>query len=160
MIHRKLGNSGLQVPPLALGTNVFSWTVDEATAFTLLDAAVDAGLTFFDTADIYSNWAPGNQGGESETIIGNWLTRGGKRKGVILATKVGMEMAQGERGRYILSAAEASLRRLQTCGDQGWHRMSRFIVERALQAGESVLRPSGSGRKLNFALKHEPSDSN
>ena len=117
MVLRKLGNSGLQVPPLALGTNVFSWTVDEPTAFKLLDAAVASGLTFLDTADVYSRWVPGNKGGESETIIGNWLRRSGKRKSVTIATKVGMEMGPGRKGlskNYILRAAEDSLHRLQT----------------------------------------------
>ena len=105
------------MPPLTLGTNVFSWTVDESTAFTLLDAAVASGLTFLDTADVYSRWVPGNQGGESETIIGNWLRRSGKRNRVIIATKVGMEMGPGKKGLskdYILRAAEDSLGRLQT----------------------------------------------
>ena len=114
---RKLGNSGLEIPPLALGTNVFSWTVDEPGAFKLLDAAVASGLNFLDTADVYSRWVPGNQGGESETMIGNWLKKTGKRKNVMIATKVGMEMGPGKKGlskAYILGAAEDSLRRLQT----------------------------------------------
>ena len=117
MILRKLGSSALEVPPLALGTNVFSWTVDEPTAFNLLDAAVASGLTFLDTADVYSRWVPGNKGGESETIIGNWLRRSGQRKNIILATKVGMEMGPEKKGlskSYILRAAGDSLRRLQT----------------------------------------------
>jgi len=117
MTLRKLGNSGLKISPLSLGTNVFSWTVDEPTAFKLLDAAVANGLNFVDTADMYSRWAPGNQGGESETIIGNWLKRSGKRKSVVVATKVGMEMGPGKKGlsrAYILRSAEDSLRRLQT----------------------------------------------
>jgi len=117
MILRKLGNSGIAVAPLCLGTNVFGWTVDESTAFQLLDAAVASGLNFVDTADVYSTWVPGNHGGESETIIGNWLKRSGKRKSVIIATKVGLQMELGKKGlskAYILSAAEESLRRLQT----------------------------------------------
>ncbi len=114
---RKLGNSGLEVPPLILGTNVFGWTVTEPDAFRLLDAAEGAGLNTLDTADVYSKWVPGNHGGESETIIGNWLKRSGKRKSVIVATKVGMEMGPGKKGlskAYIRSAVEDSLRRLQT----------------------------------------------
>jgi aryl-alcohol dehydrogenase-like predicted oxidoreductase len=114
---RKLGNSGLDVPPLILGGNVFAWTVDEPLAFKLLDAALAAGLNSIDTADVYSKWVPGNHGGESETILGNWLKRSGKRKSVIIATKVGMEMGPGKKGlskAYILRAAEDSLRRLQT----------------------------------------------
>ena len=98
MTLRPLGNSGIQVAPLALGTNVFGWTVDERTAFQLLDAFVASGLNLLDTADIYSKWAPGNQGGESEAMIGNWLKRSGKRKSVIIATKVGMEMGPGKKG--------------------------------------------------------------
>jgi aryl-alcohol dehydrogenase-like predicted oxidoreductase len=117
MIKRALGRSGLQVPPLTFGGNVFGWTVDEAGAYSLLDAMVDAGLNFIDTADVYSRWAPGNQGGESETLIGKWLKRSGKRDRVMIATKVGMEMgpdAVGLSPAYIRRALEASLARLQT----------------------------------------------
>src|ERR1700722_16197605 len=113
---RKLGNSGLDVSTLMLGTNVFGWTIEEPLAFKILDAFVDAGLNFIDTADIYSTWVPGHTGGESETIIGNWLKRSGKRSKIILATKVGMQMPAGKglKKDYILHAAEDSLRRLQT----------------------------------------------
>lgn len=114
---RKIGNSGLEVVPLAFGGNVFGWTVDEAMSFKLLDGFVAAGCNFIDTADVYSRWAPGNQGGESETILGRWFKRTGKRSQVILATKVGMEMGPGKKGLardYILQAVEDSLRRLQT----------------------------------------------
>src|SRR5215813_7876320 len=117
MKKRKLGNSGLEVSPLCFGCNVFGWTVDEPTAFTLLDALVSSGLNFIDTADIYSRWAPGNTGGESETVIGNWLKRSGARDKVVIATKVGMEMAPDRNGLskpYILRSAEDSLRRLRT----------------------------------------------
>src|SRR6516162_3919207 len=117
MNKRKLGNSGLEVAPLAFGGNVFGWTVDEPTAFRLLDAFVDAGFNLIDTADMYSKWVPGNKGGESETIIGHWLKRSGKRNEVVIATKVGSEMAPGSKGlskAYILRAVEDSLRRLQT----------------------------------------------
>jgi aryl-alcohol dehydrogenase-like predicted oxidoreductase len=96
---------------------VFGWTADEATSFRLLDAFVAAGFNLIDTADIYSRWAPGHQGGESETVLGNWLKRSGKRGQVVIATKVGMEMGPGEKGlsrAYILQAVERSLRRLQT----------------------------------------------
>ncbi len=114
---RQLGISGLEVSPLAFGGNVFGWTVDESTSFKLLDAFVATGFNFIDTADVYSKWAPGNKGGESETILGNWLKSRGNRQKVIIATKVGMEMGPGQRGlskAYILRAAEASLKRLQT----------------------------------------------
>jgi len=114
---RKLGNSGLEVYPLAFGGNVFGWTVDETMSFRLLDGFVAAGFNLIDTADSYSKWAPGNKGGESETIIGNWFKRSGNRKKVIIATKVGSELGPDQKGlskAYILRAAEDSLRRLQT----------------------------------------------
>ncbi|MGB0125505.1 MAG: aldo/keto reductase [Silvibacterium sp.] len=114
---KKLGHSGLQVAPLMLGGNVFGWTIDAATSFTILDAFVDRGFNFIDTADVYSRWKPGNHGGESESILGQWFARSGKRDKVILATKVGNDMGDGKKGlarNYILKAAEDSLRRLQT----------------------------------------------
>ena len=117
MNRRELGRSGLQVSPLCLGGNVFGWTVDEATSFSLLDAWVDAGMNFVDTADMYSRWVPGHAGGESETIIGRWLRRSGMRDKIVLATKVGKDMGDGKVGlapAYIRSAVEASLKRLQT----------------------------------------------
>jgi aryl-alcohol dehydrogenase-like predicted oxidoreductase len=117
MDRRKLGNSGIEVAPLAFGGNVFGWTVDEPTGFKILDAFVAAGLNLIDTADVYSKWVSGNKGGESETLIGRWLKRGGKRKKVVVATKVGSEMGPKKKGlskAYILRAAEDSLRRLQT----------------------------------------------
>ncbi len=86
---RAVGTSGLEVAPIALGGNVFDWTADEAASFAVLDAFVDAGGTMIDTADVYSAWAPGHQGGESEALIGRWLKRSGKRDKVIIATKVG-----------------------------------------------------------------------
>ncbi len=117
MNKRSLGRSGLQVSPLAFGGNVFGWTVDEATSFSLLDAWVDAGFNFIDTADVYSSWVPGHSGGESEAILGKWLKRSGKRDQVVLATKVGMDMGESRKGlapAYIRRAVEDSLRRLQT----------------------------------------------
>ncbi len=117
MDERRLGNSDLSVSPLCLGGNVFGWTADEDTSFEILDAFVDAGFNFIDTADAYSRWVPGNRGGESETILGAWFQRSGNRKRVILATKVGSEMPGAGKGvsrKYILSAVEDSLRRLQT----------------------------------------------
>jgi aryl-alcohol dehydrogenase-like predicted oxidoreductase len=114
---RKLGHSGLEVSPLMLGGNVFGWTIDQPTSFQILDAFVDAGLNFIDTADIYSTWVPGHTGGESETIIGNWLKQSGKRSKIVLATKVGMLMGSGKKGLrkdYILEEVEDSLRRLET----------------------------------------------
>lgn len=117
MNKRKLGNSGLEIAPWVLGGNVFGWTADEATSFRLLDAFVDAGLNLVDTADVYSKWVPGHQGGESETVIGNWLAKSGKRDKVLIATKVGVEMGPGETGlsrAYIMKEVERSLTRLQT----------------------------------------------
>ncbi len=114
---RQLGRSALQVSPLCLGGNVFGWTIDEATSFSLLDAWVDAGFNFIDTADVYSIWAPGHTGGESETVIGKWLKKSGKRGQVVIATKVGKPMGPGKVGlkpAYIAQAVEDSLRRLQT----------------------------------------------
>lgn len=114
---RSLGRSGLQVSPLCFGGNVFGWTADEATSFALLDAWVDAGFNFIDTADVYSRWAPGHTGGESESVIGRWLKRSGKRHQIVLATKVGKDMGDGKlglRAAYIRQAVEASLQRLQT----------------------------------------------
>jgi aryl-alcohol dehydrogenase-like predicted oxidoreductase len=116
MEKRQLGQSSLQVPSLCVGGNVFGWTVDEPTSFTLLDTCVDAGLTFIDTADVYSKWVPGNAGGESETIIGKWMKARGNRDGLVIATKVGQEMPYGKglTKTHIRSAVEASLKRLQT----------------------------------------------
>src|SRR5947207_3042803 len=113
---RKLGSSGLNVGPLALGGNVFGWTADEPTSFKLLDAFVAAGFNLIDTADVYSRWFSGHAGGESETILGMWLKKTGNRGRVVVATKVGMEMGPGEKGlsrAYVLKAAERSLNRLQ-----------------------------------------------
>ncbi|MEO8887502.1 MAG: aldo/keto reductase [Mucilaginibacter sp.] len=117
MEKREIGKSGIRVVPFAFGGNVFGWTIDQATSFNILDAFVDKGLDFIDTADVYSKWVPGNTGGESETIIGNWLKKSGNRYKVILATKVGKPMADDKKGlskKYINEAVEASLKRLQT----------------------------------------------
>jgi aryl-alcohol dehydrogenase-like predicted oxidoreductase len=117
MQYRTLGRSALKVSPLCLGGNVFGWTADEKTSFWLLDAWLDAGFNFIDTADVYSRWAPGHSGGESETVIGKWLKQGGRRDKVVIATKVGLDMGNGKIGlkpAYIRQAAEDSLRRLQT----------------------------------------------
>jgi aryl-alcohol dehydrogenase-like predicted oxidoreductase len=112
---RRLGNSGLQIAPLMLGGNVLGWTADEATSFKLLDRFVAAGLDAIDTADVYSSWVAGHKGGESETVIGNWLKARGGRDKVVIATKVGWDQKQGGLARdRIMAKAEASLRRLQT----------------------------------------------
>jgi aryl-alcohol dehydrogenase-like predicted oxidoreductase len=117
MEKRRLGQSSLEVPPITFGCNVFGWTADEKTSFALLDAWLDAGFNFLDTADVYSRWHPGNIGGESETTIGKWLKARGNRDKVVLATKLGMEMGPDKKGlsrAYIQTAVEDSLRRLQT----------------------------------------------
>ena len=117
MQKRPLGPSGLDIAPLVFGGNVFGWTADEATSFALLDAFVDAGFNAIDTADAYSRWVPGHEGGESETIIGRWLKARGRRDEVAILTKVGSDMGQGHNDLspgWIERAVEASLRRLQT----------------------------------------------
>ncbi len=117
MNKRELGRSGILVPSLTFGGNVFGWTIDEAASFSILDALLEHQLNFIDTADVYSAWVTGNHGGESETIIGNWLKKSGKRQQIILATKVGKPMGEDKKGlsaRYIRRAVEDSLRRLQT----------------------------------------------
>jgi len=117
MMKRSLGHSGLEVAPIIFGGNVFGWTVNEGNSFALLDAFVDAGFNGIDTADTYSRWVPGNSGGESETIIGNWMKTRGTREQVIIATKLGGEMGPGKKGlskKYIFEAVESSLQRLQT----------------------------------------------
>ena len=117
MEKRRLGRSSLEVAPLAFGGNVFGWTADESTSFALLNAFTEAGFNLIDTADVYSNWVPGHKGGESETIIGNWLKKHGGRDKVIIATKVGGEMSPGVKGlskTHILKSVDESLQRLQT----------------------------------------------
>lgn len=117
MEKRKLGATGMLVSPLCFGGNVFGWTIDEQQSHKLLDAVTDWGINFIDTADVYSTWAHGGEGGQSETIIGNWLKKSGKRDSVIIATKVGKDMGNGKKGlskAYITQAVEASLTRLQT----------------------------------------------
>ncbi len=116
MTLRPLGTTGLDIAPLVFGGNVFGWTVDEKTSFALLDAFVDAGLNAIDTADVYSAWAPGNVGGESETIIGKWLKANpAKRDKVLILTKVGSALGKPEKdlsAPWIASSVEGSLRRL------------------------------------------------
>jgi aryl-alcohol dehydrogenase-like predicted oxidoreductase len=114
---RRLGRTDIQVSPLCFGGNVFGWTADEATSFKLLDRFADAGLNFIDTADGYSRWIPGHQGGESETIIGKWLKARGHRNRMVIATKVGADMGPDRKGlsaKWIAKAVEESLSRLQT----------------------------------------------
>lgn len=114
---RKLGNSTLLVSPLTFGGNIFGWTLNEHESFKILDGFIESGFNFIDTADTYSSWVAGNKGGESESIIGNWLTKNGRRADVVIATKVGGGMGGNKKGlstKYIKDAAEASLKRLGT----------------------------------------------
>lgn len=117
MERRKIGRSALETGTIVFGGNVLGWTVDQAQGFRILDAFVDAGFNAIDTADTYSRWVPGNKGGESETIIGNWLKQGGgRRERVLIFTKLGAEMGPDKKGlsrRYIKAEVEESLRRLQ-----------------------------------------------
>lgn len=113
MQQRELGQSGIVITPLMLGTNVMGWNADEATSFAVLDAFVDLGGNAIDTADVYSAWVPGHTGGESETVIGNWLKQSGKRNKVVIATKVGMWPKRlGIKRENILAACDESLQRL------------------------------------------------
>lgn len=117
MEYRQLGNTDLQLPPVALGGNVFGWTLNEKESWNILDAGLDHGFNFIDTANTYSHWVPGNKGGESETIIGKWLKRKGGRDKVMIATKVGGDLGNGQKGLsrdYIMEEVENSLRRLKT----------------------------------------------
>jgi aryl-alcohol dehydrogenase-like predicted oxidoreductase len=114
---RRLGRTDLSIAPMVLGGNVFGWTADKAASFAVLDRFAAHGLAAIDTADAYSSWVPGNKGGESETIIGEWMKARGNRSRIIVVTKVGSPMGEGKEGlsaRYIEEAVEASLRRLQT----------------------------------------------
>lgn len=117
MEKRAIGRSDLSVAPLGLGGNVFGWSADEKASFAVLDAFVGGGFNLIDTADVYSAWVPGNQGGESEAIIGKWMKARGNRAEIVITTKVGSEMGPGKKGlsrAYIVQAVEDSLKRLQT----------------------------------------------
>ena len=144
---RRLGRSDLEIAPLVFGANVFGWTVDQAAAFRLLDRFIDSGLNAIDTADVYSRWAPGNKGGESETMIGNWLKGSPSRRAqVVLITKVGAAPGEDGKGlsrKSIAAGVEASLRRLQT------DRIDLYLshkpdtgtpIEETLSAYEALIR--------------------
>jgi len=145
MTRRTLGRSDLSIAPIVFGGNVFGWSADEARSFTLLDAFVDAGFNAIDTADAYSHWVPGNKGGESETIIGRWLKSRGRRDEVLVFTKVGGDMGQGNtlKADYVMRAAEDSLRRLgvETIDLYWLHRDDETTpAEEYLGALESLVR--------------------
>src|SRR5215213_10072700 len=167
MQKRTIGNSGIGIAPLALGGNVFGWTADEPASFAILDAFVDAGGTMIDTADVYSAWAPGHQGGESETVIGRWLRRDpAKREKVVIATKVGFldgQMIDGEfvaalEPEVIARACDASLRRLGIeCIDLYYqHRDSpRVPLADSLGAMDALMK---SGKVRALALSQFTAD--
>jgi len=144
---RPLGRSGLRIAPLVFGANVFGWTVDEPTCFRLLDRFVDSGLNAVDTADVYSRWVPGNKGGESETMIGNWLKASpARRSQIVLITKVGAAPGPDGKGlsaKSIAAGIEGSLRRLQTDYIDLYlsHRPDAGTpIEETLRAHESLMR--------------------
>ena len=117
MRQRRLGRTDISIAPLVFGGNVFGWTADKPTSFALLDRFAQAGLNAIDTADVYSAWAPGNKGGESEAIVGEWMQARANREKIVVITKVGSPMGEGKQGlsaRYIAEAVEASLKRLRT----------------------------------------------
>lgn len=117
MEKRILGNSDLSIAPIVFGGNVLGWTIDEKQSFEILDHFIEAGFNAIDTADVYSRWGDGHQGGEFETVIGNWLKARGNRDEIVLITKVGADVGQGHRDiteKHILQAADKSLKRLQT----------------------------------------------
>jgi len=145
MEKRILGKTDLNIAPIVFGGNVFGWTIDEQKSFEILDHFIETGFNFIDTADVYSRWVPANKGGESETIIGNWLKKHNKRHDVILATKVGSDMGQGKslKKDYIINEVEHSLSRLQT--DYIDLYFSHFDdettpVEETLSAYETLIR--------------------
>jgi aryl-alcohol dehydrogenase-like predicted oxidoreductase len=153
---RPLGSSGLQTPPLILGGNVFGWTSDEGASFRIMDAFVAAGGTMIDTADTYSAWAPGNSGGESETIIGKWLRRRGRRDDVLIATKVGF--VGGLSAANIEQALEGSLRRLGTDYVDLYyaHRDDQDVpFEETLEAFDRMVR-AGKARALGASQIEAP----
>ena len=151
MDKRRIGNSELEIAPLALGGNVFGWTADEAVSFAVLDAFVDAGGTMIDTADVYSAWVPGHQGGESETVIGKWLKRSGKRDQMVIATKVGFlaGLAPGTIG----PACDASLQRLGIdCIDLYYQHKDDESVPLADSLGAfEELRKNGKIREIGLS---------
>ncbi|HWT97758.1 MAG TPA: aldo/keto reductase [Terriglobales bacterium] len=161
MEHRRLGRSELRFAPLMFGGNVFGWTADEAMSHKLLDAFVDAGFNAIDTADVYSTWVEGHQGGESEAIIGSWLKKRGGRDKVIIATKVGSDMGGGKKGlapAYIRQAVEASLRRLQTDYIDLYqsHRDDETVAQAETMAVYADLVQAGKVRVIgasNFSAK-------
>ncbi|MCD2324591.1 aldo/keto reductase [Sphingomonas sp. IC-56] len=156
---RELGASGLAIPPLVLGGNVFGWTIDKAQSFRILDRFAEAGGVMIDTADVYSAWVSGHQGGESETIIGEWLRTSGKRDQVLLATKVGMLPGEGGTGlapARIAAAAEASLQRLgvETIDLYYAHQDDENVPQEEVLAAFGRLIDAGKVRVLGASNFH------
>jgi aryl-alcohol dehydrogenase-like predicted oxidoreductase len=156
---RELGASGLSITPLVLGGNVFGWTADKAASFRILDRFVEKGGVMIDTADVYSAWVPGHKGGESESIIGEWLRTSGKRDKVLLATKVGM--LDGEGGSKlaparIAAAAEASLQRLgvDTIDLYFAHQDDEDVPQEDALAAFDILIKAGKVRALGASNFH------
>jgi aryl-alcohol dehydrogenase-like predicted oxidoreductase len=155
----KIGKTDLEVFPINLGGNVFGWTVDEQQSFTILDKFVAEGFNFIDTADVYSNWAEGNKGGESETIIGNWMRSRGNRNDLVIATKVGWDFGDGRKGlssAYIQKAAEDSLQRLQVdCIDLYYTHIDDGVtpLEETLSAYASLIK---AGKVRYIAASNVP----
>ena len=141
-----LGKSSLSIAPLVFGGNVFGWTVDKQKSFELLDVFYAGGFNCIDTADVYSKWVPGNSGGESEVIIGEWMKSQNNRSQIIIATKLGMEMGPGKKGlskNYIKEAVEASLKRLQTDYIdlyQAHQEDSDTLIEETLRGFEDIVK--------------------
>lgn len=161
MDKRRLGTSGLTTAPLVFGGNVFGWTADETTSFALLDAFIDQGFNFVDTADVYSAWAPGHTGGESETVIGKWLHQTGKRDKILIASKVGMEIGSSGRSlgkAHIISSVENSLRRLQTDHIdlyQAHRDLPEFPLEETLEAFAGLVK-AGKVRAIGASNYEAP----
>ena len=161
MKKRQLGRSNLHIAPLVFGGNIFGWTVDESASHRLLDAFIDAGFNAIDTANVYSTWVPGHQGGESEAIVGSWLKKRKGRQKIIIATKVGKEMGDGSKGlskANIVKSAEDSLRRLRTDyidlyqshDDDGTIEQSESLEAYLALIGQGKVRVIGAS---NFSAK-------
>ena len=149
MDKRKLGKTGLEIAPLVFGGNVFGWTADEATSFALLDAFIGHGFNAIDTADVYSRWAPGNAGGKSETIIGNWLKNRGNRDRVVIVTKVGSEMGPGKSGlskAYIVRAVETRCAVSRPTPSISISRTGRIPTRRSSRRSRPISASSSRGR--------------
>jgi diketogulonate reductase-like aldo/keto reductase len=156
---RRIGSTALETPRLVLGGNVFGWTARGEEAFRILDAFAEAGGRMIDTADVYSAWAPGHRGGESETLIGEWLRRRGGKGDMLIATKVGMLPGEGgeklEPAR-IAAAAEASLTPTRTMSARRWPRASPrstgwCATARCASSARPIIRPAGSRRRWRSA---------